>query len=100
MTMYFIAAILILIVVVILLATSSRSMLLTLNKLLKDKEQLLANIAALQQHALDAKKIADWKKEMEAKIEAGKQDEVIDDIIAGNNARVPHDKPDTPNHAS
>ena len=88
MTMYFIIAIIVLIAVVIILVISSRSMRTTLNNLLKDKEQLLANISALKQHEIDAKKIADWKKEMEAKIEAGKHDEVIADIIAGNNARV------------
>ena len=92
MTMYFIIAIIILIAVVIILAISSRSMRTTLNNLLKDKEQLLANISALKQHEIDAKKIADWKKEMEAKIEAGKHDEVIADIIAGNNARVQNSK--------
>ena len=92
MTMYFIIAIIVLIAVVIILVISSRSMRTTLNNLLKDKEQLLANISALKQHEIDAKKIADWKKEMEAKIEAGKHDEVIADIIAGNNARVPNGK--------
>lgn len=90
MTVYFMLAIVVLIGVVIFLAMSSRSMRVTLGKLLADKAQLLANISALQQHAVDAKKIADWKKEMEAKIEAGKPDEVIADIIAGNNARVPN----------
>lgn len=100
MTVYFILAIVALIGIIVFLIMDRRSIKSTMGHLLADKAQLLANINALQQNAIDAKKIADWKKEMEAKIEAGKHDEVIADIIAGNNARVPHDKPDTPNHAS
>jgi len=88
MTLYLIIAIIVLAGVISLLLMDRRAIKKTLTDMTADKVQLLKNIAALKQNAVDTATIAAWKKDQEAKIEAGKADTVISDIIAGNNARV------------
>jgi len=92
MTLYLIIAIAVLAGVIALLLMDRRAIKKTLTDMTADKVQLLKNIAALKQNAVDNATIAAWKKAQEAKIEAGKADTVITDIIAGNNARVRNSK--------
>ena len=92
MTLYFIIAIVALLGIIVFLIMDRRSTRKALSDLTADKMRLLANVAALKQNAVDNETIAAWKKEQEAKVESGKTDEVIADIIAGNNARVQNSK--------
>jgi hypothetical protein len=92
MTLYFIIAIVALLGVIVFLIMDRRSTRQALSDLTADKMKLLANVAALKQNAIDNETIAAWKKEQEAKIEAGKADEVVADIVAGNNARLRNGK--------